>query len=134
MTARFDAVGIVVSDMATTVAFYGLLGLDFDENPEGAGHKEAKLPGGTRLMLDTEEVIASFDENFVPPTGSGRIGLAFVCDRPSDVDRLHDEVASAGHTSSRAPFNAFWGQRYATVLDPDGNAIDLFAPLTEAPQ
>jgi uncharacterized glyoxalase superfamily protein PhnB len=38
-------------------------------------------------------------------------------------------VVSAGHTSSRAPFDAFWGQRYATVLDPDGNAIDLFAPL-----
>jgi uncharacterized glyoxalase superfamily protein PhnB len=134
MTARFDALGIVVSDMATTLAFYGLLGLDFEEDPEAAGHMEAKLPGGTRLMLDTEEVIASFDQNFVPPTGSGRIGLAFVCDRPSDVDRLHDEVVSAGHTSSRAPFDAFWGQRYATVLDPDGNAIDLFAPLTEAPQ
>ncbi len=133
MTARFDAVGIVVSDMVTTLAFYGLLGLDFDEDPEAAGHMEAKLPGGTRLMLDTEDVIASFDQNFVPPTGSGRIGLAFVCDRPSDVDRLHDEVVSAGHTSSRAPFDAFWGQRYATVLDPDGNAIDLFAPLTEEP-
>ena len=26
------------------------------------------------------------------------------------------------------PFDAFWGQRYATVLDPDGNAVDLFAP------
>ncbi len=129
MTARFDALGIVVSDMATTLAFYELLGLDFDEDPEAAGHMEAKLPGGTRLMLDTEEVIASFDQNFEPPTGSGRIGLAFVCDRPSDVDRLHDEVVSAGHTSSRAPFDAFWGQRYATVLDPDGNAIDLFAPL-----
>ncbi|MFL6036949.1 MAG: glyoxalase, partial [Gaiellaceae bacterium] len=27
------------------------------------------------------------------------------------------------------PFDAFWGQRYATVVDPDGNAVDLFAPL-----
>ena len=46
MTARFDALGIVVSDMAATLAFYGLLGLDFDEDPEAAGHMEAKLPGG----------------------------------------------------------------------------------------
>jgi uncharacterized glyoxalase superfamily protein PhnB len=23
--------------------------------------------------------------------------------------------------------DAFWGQRYATVLDPDGNPVDLFA-------
>jgi uncharacterized glyoxalase superfamily protein PhnB len=29
----------------------------------------------------------------------------------------------------RSPFDAFWGQRYATVLDPDGNTVDLFAPL-----
>ncbi len=133
MTARFDALGIVVSDMAATLAFYRLLGLDFDEDPDAAGHMEAILPGGTRLMLDTEDVVASFDPDFEPPTGSGRIGLAFVCDRPSDVDRLHDEVVSAGHTSSRAPFDAFWGQRYATVLDPDGNAIDLFATLTDEP-
>ncbi len=134
MTAHFDALGIVVSDMEAALAFYGLLGLDFDEDPEVAGHVEADLPGGTRLMLDTEEVIASFDPDFEPPTGPGRIGLAFLCDQPSEVDRLHDEVVNAGHTSSRAPFDAFWGQRYATVLDPDGNAIDLFAPLTEAPQ
>ncbi len=130
MTARFDALGIIVSDMASSLAFYRLLGLDFDEDPEAAGHMEAELPGGTRLMLDTEEVIASFDPGFEPPTASGRIGLAFVCDQPSDVDSLHNEVVNAGHTSSRAPFDAFWGQRYATVLDPDGNAIDLFAPLS----
>ena len=109
MTARFDALGIVVSDMAATIAFYGLLGLDFDEDSEAAGHMEAKLPGGTRLMLDTEEVIASFDQNFEPPTGSGRIGLAFVCDRPSDVDRLHDEVVSAGHISSGGPIRRLLG-------------------------
>ncbi|MGZ8752484.1 MAG: VOC family protein, partial [Acidimicrobiia bacterium] len=24
---------------------------------------------------------------------------------------------------------AFWGQRYATIHDPDDNAVDLFAPL-----
>jgi uncharacterized glyoxalase superfamily protein PhnB len=28
-----------------------------------------------------------------------------------------------------APWDAFWGQRYATVLDPDGNSVDLFAAL-----
>ena len=28
------------------------------------------------------------------------------------------------------PMDAFWGQRYATVLDPDGNSVDLFAELS----
>jgi uncharacterized glyoxalase superfamily protein PhnB len=29
----------------------------------------------------------------------------------------------------KEPWDAFWGQRYAAVGDPDGNLIDLFAPL-----
>jgi uncharacterized glyoxalase superfamily protein PhnB len=36
---------------------------------------------------------------------------------------------AAGYHSELEPFDAFWGQRYATVLDPDGNGVDLFAPL-----
>jgi hypothetical protein len=31
----------------------------------------------------------------------------------------------AGH---KPPWDAVWGQRYAIVHDPDGNAIDLFSP------
>jgi uncharacterized glyoxalase superfamily protein PhnB len=27
------------------------------------------------------------------------------------------------------PWDAFWGQRYAVVHDPDGNGVDLFCPL-----
>jgi hypothetical protein len=27
------------------------------------------------------------------------------------------------------PWDAFWGQRYAVVHDPDGNGVDLLAPL-----
>lgn len=42
---------------------------------------------------------------------------------------MHDAVALAGFHSHVAPFDAPWGQRYATVLDPDGNHVDLFAPL-----
>jgi catechol 2,3-dioxygenase-like lactoylglutathione lyase family enzyme len=129
MSARFDALGIVVSDLDASLAFYRKLGLEFPDDPEVEGHIEAVLPGGTRLMLDTEEVMASFDPDFEAPTGAGRISLAFGCDDPGAVDALHDELVAAGHTSLRPPFDAFWGQRYATVLDPDGNSVDLFAGL-----
>ncbi len=129
MNARFDALGIVVTDMAAAVGFYERLGLEFPDGAAAEGHTEAVLPGGTRLMLDTEEVIASFDSDFSLPGGGGRIGLAFLCETPADVDAVHGVLAAAGFTSTREPFDAFWGQRYATVLDPDGNAVDLFAPL-----
>ena len=127
MSPRFDAVGIVVSDMADAVSFYRLLGLTFPEGAEREGHVEAELPGGTRLMLDTEEMVRSFDSEFEPPSSAGRIGLAFLCDSPDEVDRAYDAICDAGYRAERSPFDAFWGQRYATVLDPDGNSVDLFA-------
>lgn len=129
MDARFDALGIVASDMAASVDFYRRLGLDFPDGAEAEGHTEAVLPGGTRLMLDTEETMASFDPEFQPPTSAGRISLAFLCENPDEVDGLHTALVAAGYTGLREPFDAFWGQRYATVLDPDGNSVDLFAAL-----
>jgi len=33
---------------------------------------------------------------------------------------------------SEEPWDAFWGQRYAIVRDPDGNGVDLFAPLADS--
>jgi uncharacterized glyoxalase superfamily protein PhnB len=34
-----------------------------------------------------------------------------------------------GSGSYLEPFDAVWGQRYATVLDPDGVHVDLYASL-----
>ena len=122
----FDAFGIVVSDLAASLSFYRLLGIDLPES--GEGHVEAELPGGIRMMFDTIDVIESFSE-WTPPSGSRGIGLAFLCAGPADVDAIHARIVAAGHRSKLDPFDAFWGQRYATVLDPDGNPVDLFAPL-----
>jgi len=129
MAATFDAIGIVVADLPRSLAFYRTLGLAFPDGAESEGHVEADLPGGTRLMLDTEAVMASFDPLFHPPSSAGRISLAFVCASAAEVDRTYATVVAAGFAGGRQPFDAFWGQRYATVLDPDGNSIDLFAAI-----
>ena len=128
MTARFDALGVVVSDMASALAFYRRLGLEFPEGAESEGHVEAPLPGGLRFMLDSEEVIRSFAPDWERPSGNS-IGLAFLCDSPAEVDALHAELTTKGHESEKDPWDAFWGQRYAQVRDPDGHVVDLFAPL-----
>jgi uncharacterized glyoxalase superfamily protein PhnB len=124
----FGAIGVVVSDMDRTRAFYGLLGLEFTGEVDG-GHVEATLPGGIRLMFDTEEIMRSFDPSFESPPSPGRISLAFECESPQAVDAAFATVAAAGNTAHLEPFDAFWGQRYATVIDPDGNHIDLYAAL-----
>ncbi len=123
-----DAFGIVVTDMPHTLAFYRLLGLEFPEGSENEGHVETTLAGGVRLMFDTVEVVRSFSE-WEAPVGGHRMGLAFRCATPAEVDAAYATVTDAGHTGLKAPWDAFWGQRYAQLIDPDGNPVDLYAPL-----
>ena len=125
---KLDAFGIVVDDMAAALAFYRLIGLDIPADADGEGHVEVVLDGGIRLMFDSVAVIESFSE-WEPPSGGRRIGLALTCESPAEVDEVHDRVVAAGYTSRNEPFDAFWGQRYATVFDPDGNPVDFYAAL-----
>ena len=120
-----NAIGIVCSDMRRSIAFFGQLGIEF---PEGNGHVEATLPNGLRLMLDTEEVIRSFRPEWTRVIGN-QLALAFECESPSEVDDLYARVVAAGFDGEKEPWDAFWGQRYAQLRDPDGVPVDLFAQL-----
>jgi len=129
MTPTFSVIGIVVSDMATSLAFYRRLGLDIPPDADAQPHVEAVLPGGLRIAWDTETTIRSFDPSWSPPPPGGRIGLAFLCADPADVDATYRMMIDAGAATHLEPWDAFWGQRYASITDPDGNGVDLFAPL-----
>ncbi len=124
----FDALGVVATDMAATLAFYRRLGLDIPVEADGEGHVEVELADGFRLMFDTVAVIEQFSSH-EPPAGGRSVSFAFRCDDPAAVDATHADLTGAGYRSKLEPFDAFWGQRYATVLDPDGNPVDLYAPL-----
>jgi catechol 2,3-dioxygenase-like lactoylglutathione lyase family enzyme len=131
MTPRIDAIGIVVADMGKALAFYRRLGLDIPESADAEPHAEAALPGGLRLLFDTIDTVRSFDPDWTPPRGSQRMGLAFRCDSPEEVDRAYTALVDAGYDGHKEPWDAFWGQRYAVIRDPDGNGVDLFAPLSD---
>jgi uncharacterized glyoxalase superfamily protein PhnB len=122
---QLNAIGIVSSHMRRSVAFYGQLGIEF---PEGNGHVEATLPNGVRLMLDTEDVIESFRPDWSRAVGN-QLALAFECSSPEEVDELYARVVAAGFDGEKEPWDAFWGQRYAQLSDPDGVPVDLFASL-----
>ena len=123
---ELNAIGIVSSNLRASIAFYRLLGVEFPE--EGEGHIEATLPSGLRLMLDAEDVVKSFRPDWTRETGN-QLALAFECASAAEVDETHAKVVDAGFTGKTEPFDAFWGQRYATVVDSDGNSVDVFAPL-----
>jgi len=131
---HLDLIGLVVADMGKALAFYRRLGLDLPESAGTEPHVELTLPGGLRLAFDTVETIRSIDPQWSPAVGGPAMALAFHCDTAADVDAVYADLTGAGHRGHRQPWDAFWGQRYAQVLDPDGNSVDLFAPLADAQQ
>jgi uncharacterized glyoxalase superfamily protein PhnB len=122
---ELNAIGISVSDMARSIQFYRLVGLDVPETPD-EGHVDAFLPSGVRFMLDSEEVIRSFMPEWKRENGN-QIAIALECSSPAEVDEVYARLTEAGFRGEREPFDAFWGQRYASVLDPDGVPVDLYA-------
>ena len=128
MEVRLDLVGIVTRDMRASLAFYRRLGLDVPEGPEDAPHAEARTPGGLRVAWDAVELVEGIYPDYAAPSGGHRISLAFLLPDPAAVDEKYAELAALGH-GSKEPWDAPWGQRYAVVTDPDGNHVDLFAPL-----
>jgi uncharacterized glyoxalase superfamily protein PhnB len=119
---------IFAHDVQRSLDFYRLLGLPVPESDES--HVAVELPGGNTLSFDTEETIAGMHPGWTPPSSSdSRVALALGVSSPAEVDALFEKVTAAGHAGPLAPYDAPWGMRYATVADPDGNWVDLFAPL-----
>lgn len=114
--------------MARSLSFYRMLGLEIPESADTEVHVETTLRGGLRLAFDTDALVAGIHTERTPPTsGQGRMGLAFLLPDAASVDAAYERVTGAGYAGVLNPFDAPWGQRYATVSDPDGSTLDLFA-------
>ena len=127
-TLKLDAITVTSGDLVTTAKFYELLGFHFPAFAPDAKHLEPITPEGeVRLMIDERDLMRSITGvDPKPPTHSS---FALKCADPSEVDATVARIEAAGHKVLKAPWDAFWGQRYAIVADPDGYMIDLFASL-----
>jgi catechol 2,3-dioxygenase-like lactoylglutathione lyase family enzyme len=125
---KLDAVSVTSGDLAATAKFYTLLGFTFPKIGADEKHVEAiTRQGEVRLMIDDRGLIQSIlGQAPRPPNHSS---FAMKCDSPADVDTAVDKVRAAGFTVVKEPWDAFWGQRYAIVADPDGYMVDVFAAL-----
>ncbi len=128
MAIQPDMIGITVKDMAAALAFYRLLGLAIPPDSAGEPYVEVITPNGYRISWNSQEMVKGIDPHWTEPTGH-RMTLAFKCDSPAEVDATYGQIVAAGYNGHTAPWDAFWGQRYAVVLDPDGNLVDIFAAL-----
>jgi uncharacterized glyoxalase superfamily protein PhnB len=124
--AELEAIGITTSNLAASLRFYGLIGVDVPDPDED--HVEAPVHGEVTLMWDTEELIRQIEPDLPSPVRQ-RVVLAFRCAEPAEVDAIYTRVVEAGFEGKTDPWDAFWGQRFAYLLDPEGNTVALFAPL-----
>ncbi|MFI6826567.1 VOC family protein [Kribbella sp. NPDC050241] len=129
MQPTVNILDIAVSDLGAAIEFYKRLGLDFVRDqymPDD--HAGCDLPNGVHLMLDTDEMRAKITARWTPPS-QGRMFLAFEFETAAEVDAAYAELTADGVTGLQEPYDAPWGMRYATVTDPSGNGIDLYADL-----
>jgi catechol 2,3-dioxygenase-like lactoylglutathione lyase family enzyme len=124
---QLNAIGIVASDMAESIRFYRLLGLDVPETPD-EGHVDTFLPNGVRFMLDSEETMLSFLPDWKREAGN-QFSFAFECESPAEVDEIYARVTGAGFEGEKEPWDAYWGQHYALLMDPDEVRVNLYAAL-----
>jgi catechol 2,3-dioxygenase-like lactoylglutathione lyase family enzyme len=126
-----DQINLVVRNMDASVEFYRLLGVAVPERDPlwDEHHRSAEVPGGLDLDLDSEEFAPTWNEGFSGSDGRPGLVLGFKVGDRDDVDRLYERVIAAGYRSQQAPYDAFWGSRYAIVEDPDGNAVGVMSPI-----
>lgn len=126
MPVSLKMVGLVVADMARSLAFYRRLGLDLPAGADAQPHVELTLPGGLVFFWNAAFVTTD-DPGREAPSGGYRIIVEFALDDRGAVDAAYADLTGLGHRGHRAPFTSSFGAYLAMVDDPDGNTVLLAA-------
>jgi len=124
---KLSQVNLAVRDMEAMADFYTRLGLPLAaRHPAWAPHhRSAASDEAPDIELDSIAFTSQWNEGW---NGSCGVVLGFELPDRADVDRLYSELVAAGAVAQQAPYDAFWGARFAVLADPDGNAVALTSP------
>lgn len=134
-----NQLNIVSGNVDASIAFYRKLGIDIPDpriwrTATGVHHVsaiEAEAPDAATLDLDSAAFAQIWNKGWVGRKDlAGRVVVGFSVGSREEVDRLYGEMTAAAHRGLQAPFDAFWGARYAIVEDPDGIAVGLMSPIS----
>jgi len=126
-----DQINLVTANIGASVEFYRQLGLEIPEAPEGWNehHRAADFTGGGDIDFDIDsDAFATYWGSEAVPTGPL---LSFRVTARETVDAIYATLTAAGHRGLRAPYDTFWGSRYAIVEDPGGVAVGVMSVPSE---
>jgi glyoxylase I family protein len=127
MLRGFEHVGMTVSDLDASIAFYGdRLGLTLLLRRATPGGEVAFLDaGGGQLEMVCPNGPVATPARRVGASEAGMRHLTFAVD---DVDATYERLAEAGVTTLEPPRDAYNRDvfaRVAFILDPDGIVVEL---------
>ena len=127
-----NQINFVVRDMDAMLAFYSMLGVDIPpaNPPWGQHHHSASTTSGLDLDFDSTAFAAKWDEGW--PAGHTGPVIGFSFPTRAAVDTTYAKLIDAGYTGQQPPWDAFFGARYAVVVDPENNIVGLMSPVDPA--
>ena len=128
MSIKLQTIGIIAKDMSRTLHFYRTLGLPIPEGQDDETNLDYEASNGISLGFLSEAMASQADPQYKTPVGQS-MNLQFLADSPAEVDAIYAKLLAAGYSGYAAPWDAFWGQRFARVSDPDGRVVNIYAHL-----
>ena len=132
---QFDQINVVVPDVVGAARFLRSLGVGVDEpetdRAEWASHHVGFLanPDGFDADIDS-----SAFANFWGGLPADHVGvvLNLRAENRAAVDASFDLAIEIGAECLRAPYDAFWGARYAVVRAPGPIVVGVMSPVDPA--
>lgn len=129
---HFDQVNIVVKDVVGASEFLRSLGVDIpaasDEWTEWAPHHAGFPAASEGFGADLDSPAFASHWGGLPGDFAGVVVNLRAEDRGS-VDSTFDRALELDAEGLRAPYDAFWGARYAVVRGPGPMVVGIMSPV-----
>lgn len=127
MTPTFNQVNLVVKDLEATIDFYRKLGVVLPTpGATQSDHLEVPVAPGFHVAFDSLWLAREYDPERLEGDCTPILGVRLPTRQ--DVDSHYKTLVSEGYRARLKPHDAFWGSRYAILVDPDGHLVGISSP------
>jgi predicted lactoylglutathione lyase len=129
---RIGSINVVVDDLAAATRFLEALGVELEPTPpewsDWEAHHRTFAAGVTDFDTDLDSASFANWWGGVRPDAAARVVVNLRVDTRDEVDRLHRRALELAAAEFKAPYDAFWGARYAVVLAPGPLCVGFMSP------